>query len=57
MLYCIIQNLVDLDRVNRPLVLGKRRVEKVRDAKRKKYGGRWGSGSAAVMELERDSGF
>lgn len=56
--YCIIQNLVDLDRVYRPLVLGKRRVEKVRGAKRKeKDGGGGGSGSAAVMELERDSGF
>jgi len=34
-LYCIIQNLVDLDRVYRPLVLGKRRAEKVRGGKRK----------------------
>lgn len=42
MLYCIIQNLVDLDMVYRPLVLGKRRVEKVRGAKRKeKDGGFW----------------
>lgn len=57
MLYCIIQNLVGLDRVYRPLVLGKRRVEKVEGAKRKEKVGGGGSGSAAVMELERDSGF
>jgi hypothetical protein len=59
-LYRIIQSLVDLDRVNRPLALGKRRVEKVRGAKRMaKFGGGVGVGSAsaAVMELERDSGF
>jgi len=38
-LYCIIHNLVRLDRVYRPLVLGKRRVEKVRGAKRRRIGG------------------
>jgi len=57
-LYCIIQNLVGLDRVYRPLVLGKRRVEKVRGAKRKRrIGGGGGFFSVAFWEGEADRVF